>query len=839
MFDIFAEGLASASFDPALTLFASVVGLSPGLPPLPPVQAGTYYARLADGSLTGDGRTVPLLTLAQVQALPVGSKAYLWGGDTFLTTSGQSFAPGAVTIGAWGTGQAFIKSNNVAIAVAPTGNGTNLTPGIKVINDGSSWAGISTNGPFGTIGCDVSGFGYEIVTNNHDWIIDGGNGRQMFVGGTVPTSSDQNGVFCNPGSYNIKIRNIELAYLGGLASADPSQTGFGWHLAGISDGGPDVPLAYTNGVPNNALCEIGPNVYVHDCGGNITGRGGGSNSGGEIEGRRIWIHGEDGAPVIFKNIRPLGAFSGFDEVGLDPDIGAEQVLIERIISFGNFGGAFITYAAGGTGTWGPVTIRYCLAINSGYDPSNDGNFALQGNGQPGVQNAYGNTTVQVMGGGQLGSLYNVRYYQMSVANGIFANNAVITLPNWYAISADQLPGSGFVTTHNGWFGPGGGFQWAGQTYQTLAEWAAAVNADVNGLDSDPLLVGTAGSTVPSDYALQAASPWRGNGIDLSQAPYNFDLGTTDLMGNAVQPGTPPHRGAHAYGAGYHVDNAANIAALAAYDGTIPSNPSGLPAGVTHGTFWSALTQMNLGYTIYLPPQYATEPYASFPVVYWFSGGAGAENLEPALWLPYLQAWTGAPFIFVWVNAGAQGWAMDPIPGAPMAGIWEGQSTPTNELIPFIDATYRTRGTKGGRAIVGMSGGGAKALRLAVVRPDLFSSVYGFAPALVDIPSLHPTFLPEFFNNNLALYTPETVQNETTSNAAAISGKIAIHLTVGTADGLYTDGTVPNYDAELTSLGIPHDPLTLVQGAIHDTGQLLVGTSGTSADALAFVSGHFF
>jgi enterochelin esterase-like enzyme len=291
----------------------------------------------------------------------------------------------------------------------------------------------------------------------------------------------------------------------------------------------------------------------------------------------------------------------------------------------------------------------------------------------------------------------------------------------------------------------------------------------------------------------------------------------------------------------HIDNANHVAALFAYDETIPDNSSGTPAGVTHHTYWSHLTQMNIGYNIYLPPEYFTQPNARFPVVYWFSGGQGDENIDPPNILPYLPAAGAQPTIFVFPNTGFNGWAMDPLRKAPMYGIWAGQSTITDELIPAIDAAYRTRATKGGRALQGMSGGGMKALRIAVVRPDLFSSVYGFAPAIDDnasnIATNEPKFLADFWNNNISLYSPHTVQNETTSNVANISGQIAIHLTVGTNDGLMPDEQA--YDAQLTSLGIPHDPLTLISGAVHDLGQLLTGTSGTSADSFVFASNYFF
>jgi hypothetical protein len=475
---------------------------------------------------------VPLKTIAQAMALPSGSTIRFWGGDTFLCTSGASFVPpSASTIGAFGTGQAFIQSNNCEVAVAPV-YGTAFLPGIKVINDGSSWCGIGTNGPFVTIGCDVSGFGYDVVTNNHDVTIDGGTGSRSRIGGTTPTSTDGTGVFCNPGSYNIKIRNTELAFFGG-SNSNPTQTGFGWHLSGIGDGNPVIPLAFTNGVPNNALCEIGPNVVIHDCGGNISNGGGGSNSGGENgAGSRIWGH-----DILVYNIMPAPGFTGWDMDGVDlGDDGAQHVLFERVVAFNCGGGALLTYDGGGA--WGPVTIRYSLFVNSGL--LDIGNFAFQGNHFAGAQYGYNNTIVQVVGGN---AQANVRLYYLENSSGLFANNAVVTV-GYDALLADVIPGAGFIMTHNGFFG-GAGFSWGGPTYD-FAEWVNQPNADASALSSDPMFVGTAGSAVPSDYALQAGSPYRKAGVDLSAAPYNFDLGTTDLGGNPIKPGTAPDIGAFAF-----------------------------------------------------------------------------------------------------------------------------------------------------------------------------------------------------------------------------------------------------------------------------------------------------
>ena len=51
---------------------------------------------------------------------------------------------------------------------------------------------------------------------------------------------------------------------------------------------------------------------------------------------------------------------------------------------------------------------------------------------------------------------------------------------------------------------------------------------------------------------------------------------------------------------------------------------------------------------------------------------------------------------------------------------------TRDLIPFIDATYRTRPERSGRAIAGLSMGGYGAFTLAAKHPDLFCAAHGFS-----------------------------------------------------------------------------------------------------------------
>src|SRR5204863_8096931 len=75
-----------------------------------------------------------------------------------------------------------------------------------------------------------------------------------------------------------------------------------------------------------------------------------------------------------------------------------------------------------------------------------------------------------------------------------------------------------------------------------------------------------------------------------------------------------------------------------------------------------------------------------------------------------------PLIFVVVNGGRYTRYYDSLDHSIMM-----ETTVIQELIPHIDATYRTVATSGGRAIQGESMGGMGSLKFAFKYPELFSS----------------------------------------------------------------------------------------------------------------------
>lgn len=149
----------------------------------------------------------------------------------------------------------------------------------------------------------------------------------------------------------------------------------------------------------------------------------------------------------------------------------------------------------------------------------------------------------------------------------------------------------------------------------------------------------------------------------------------------------------------------------------PQNP---PPGVSHGTFHSRSMDTRIGYNIYLPPAYQDETERRFPVVYFLHGSAGNESrsirlarfLDDAIETEKLP-----PMLMVFANGGRRSGYIDSVDGTVRP-----ETMIVQELIPHIDATYRTLAQRTGRAVQGFSMGGGGALRLAAKYPNLFSSV---------------------------------------------------------------------------------------------------------------------
>ncbi len=150
----------------------------------------------------------------------------------------------------------------------------------------------------------------------------------------------------------------------------------------------------------------------------------------------------------------------------------------------------------------------------------------------------------------------------------------------------------------------------------------------------------------------------------------------------------------------------------------PLSESSVP-GLKHAVFSSASLGNDVGYLILLPSEYQ-RTQQRYPVVYYLHGGRpGNESKSYRLAdsIQKLMESSGmTPAIYVFVNGG-------PVSHYNMPGDARAQGARVfiEELIPHIDATYRTISDRSGRGLEGFSQGGRGTMRLALRYPDLFCS----------------------------------------------------------------------------------------------------------------------
>jgi dipeptidyl aminopeptidase/acylaminoacyl peptidase len=156
-----------------------------------------------------------------------------------------------------------------------------------------------------------------------------------------------------------------------------------------------------------------------------------------------------------------------------------------------------------------------------------------------------------------------------------------------------------------------------------------------------------------------------------------------------------------------------------------------PPGTTYKTFRSKTIDADVSYLVYLPPEYDKDQTARYPVLYYLhaSGGTprrGAAGIVPRMDAA-MRAGRVAPLIIVFPNG---------LRGATMYcdskdGKYPVESVLVQDLIPHVDATYRTVAAHHGRAVDGFSMGGFGSAHLGFKYPAVFGVVSIQAPPLLD------------------------------------------------------------------------------------------------------------
>ena len=190
--------------------------------------------------------------------------------------------------------------------------------------------------------------------------------------------------------------------------------------------------------------------------------------------------------------------------------------------------------------------------------------------------------------------------------------------------------------------------------------------------------------------------------------------------------------------------------------------------------------------VYTPPGYATSS-AKYPVLYLLHGSGDLEN-----------GWTDDGHVnFILDNLIAAGKAKPMIVVMPRGHVVSDRQIDreknneqlvqvlVKELIPFVDANYRTIADRTSRAITGLSMGGGQSLRFGLQNVDRFAWVVGLSPAI---------------GNDEAQYSKlfsDLIANPDKSNAAL---KLLM-VRCGTKDHLITGAD--NFTKFLTARKIKH------------------------------------
>jgi len=154
-----------------------------------------------------------------------------------------------------------------------------------------------------------------------------------------------------------------------------------------------------------------------------------------------------------------------------------------------------------------------------------------------------------------------------------------------------------------------------------------------------------------------------------------------------------------------------------------------PADTQFKTFKSpTLAGQEVSYLLWTPPGYDESDQAKrYPVAYFLHGGGGNYSHMPEAFLPQaaeaMKAGTLPPFLGIVVNGLPSSFYVDSKDGSTPV-----ESILMKDLLPHVDATYRTNGV---RLIEGFSMGGRGATYLAFKYPDKFRGMADFAGAIHD------------------------------------------------------------------------------------------------------------
>lgn len=237
-------------------------------------------------------------------------------------------------------------------------------------------------------------------------------------------------------------------------------------------------------------------------------------------------------------------------------------------------------------------------------------------------------------------------------------------------------------------------------------------------------------------------------------------------------------------------------------------------------FTGPITGNPVTFSLYLPPGYAAATNR-YPVVIHLHGiggshGGAQTNLVPASHEAAVSAGLIQPCIIVFPNGYTDSFWADSVNSPKPA-----ETNVRSEIIPYLDANYRTIATRNRRVIQGFSMGGFGAAKFATKFPDLFCAAVIYDGAMLNwtqVQERHSVQAAEIFNNSAATFDLFSPWYWLSQNASSLRNSVPFRDFVGALlsenrawrDALTGESIVSDY----VETGLPHSlgPLLDAQGS---------------------------
>ncbi len=232
-------------------------------------------------------------------------------------------------------------------------------------------------------------------------------------------------------------------------------------------------------------------------------------------------------------------------------------------------------------------------------------------------------------------------------------------------------------------------------------------------------------------------------------------------------------------------------------------------------YHSKVTQGPRRFFIYTPPGYDANPSTRYPVLYLQHGGGEDERAWPIqgrvaqIMDNLIAAGTAKPMLIVMERGYAKKPGEADLPFGP--GVFSQDVTPTEfakriierfttleevflkDVIPLVDATYRTMADREHRAIAGFSMGGMQSFTIALRNLDTFGSIGGLSGTV---------------GFGRGPIDPKTYFDGVFADADAFNKKMKlVFLGHGTAEPERMMPTLSGFHESLNQLGIKHEYYT--------------------------------